>query len=125
MFVNDLKPLPPNPKGRFNGTCPILLLKALSILETLFLKLRGTYYIEMDKLRDYQQSKTCMISYLVYRIFAHNTYCNITFKWYFSSMHCFMVNKFKLRYYKVTCIFYIKVSVKVESKKRQQNLPLL
>ena len=56
MFVNDLQPLPPKPKrGRFNGTCPILLLTALSILETLFLKLLGTYYIEMDKLRDYQQ----------------------------------------------------------------------
>ena len=56
MFVNDLQPLPPKPKRvTFNDTFLIVLLKALSILETLFLKLVVTYYIEMDKLRDYQQ----------------------------------------------------------------------
>ena len=56
MFVNDLQPLPPKPKrGTFNDTFLIVLLRALSILETLFLKLVVTYYIEMDKLRDYQQ----------------------------------------------------------------------
>ena len=56
MFVNDLQPLPPKPKrGRFNGTCPIVLLTALSILETLFLRMVVMYFIEIDKLRDYQQ----------------------------------------------------------------------
>ena len=50
-----LQPSFPKPKGvTFNDTCHILL-KALSILEALFLKLVGTYYIEIDKLRDYQQ----------------------------------------------------------------------
>ena len=51
-----LQPSFPKPKGvTFNDTCRIVLLKALSILEALFLKLVGTYYIEIDKLRDYQQ----------------------------------------------------------------------
>ena len=55
IFVNELQPLPPKPKkGTFNGTCPIVLLKALSILETLFLRMVVMYFIEIDKLRDYQ-----------------------------------------------------------------------
>ena len=46
----------PKEKGVIlNDTCRIVLLIALSILETLFLKLGGMYYIEIDKLRDYQQ----------------------------------------------------------------------
>ena len=51
-----LQPSFPKEKGVIlNDTCRIVLLIALSILETLFLKLGGTYYIEIDKLRDYQQ----------------------------------------------------------------------
>ena len=47
-----LQPSFPKEKGVIRR---IVLLIALSILETLFLKLGGTYYIEIDKLRDYQQ----------------------------------------------------------------------
>ena len=51
-----LQPSFPKEKGVIlNDTCRIVLLIALSILETLFLKLGGMYYIEIDKLRDYQQ----------------------------------------------------------------------
>ena len=51
-----LQPSVPKEKGVIlNDTCRIVLLIALSILETLFLKLGGMYYIEIDKLSDYQQ----------------------------------------------------------------------
>ena len=66
-----LQPSFPKEKGVIlNDTCRIVLLIALSILETLFLKLGGTYYIEIDKLRDYQQ-KLNIHNFLSCSIFVH------------------------------------------------------
>ena len=67
-----LQPSFPKEKGVIlNDTCRIVLLIALSILETLFLKLGGTYYIEIDKLRDYQQ-KLNIHHFLSCSIFGNN-----------------------------------------------------
>ena len=56
IFVNELQPPPPKRKrGTFNGTFPTVLLRASSILEMLFLRMVVMYFIEIDKLRDYQQ----------------------------------------------------------------------
>ena len=69
-----LQPSFPKEKGVIlNDTCRIVLLIALSILETLFLKLGGTYYIEIDKLRDYQQ-KLNIHHFLSCSIFAYGLY---------------------------------------------------
>merc|ERR1712173_228988 len=79
-----LQPSFPKEKGvLLNYTCRIVLLIALSILETLFLKLGGTYYIEIDKLRDYQQ-KLNIHHFLSCSIFGTNNtvHSNITISKY-------------------------------------------